>query len=63
MKEWEKYELIKSDIFDHLLFMSQFQLEIFEEPTGRDFRNLVDTPHQKLMSPFVLPILYKQTSL
>jgi miniconductance mechanosensitive channel len=45
-KEWEKYELIKSDIFDHLLtIMSQFQLEIFEEPTGRDFRNLVDSPH------------------
>jgi miniconductance mechanosensitive channel len=45
-KEWEKYELIKSDIFDHLLtIMSQFQLEIFEEPTGRDFRNLVDAPH------------------
>jgi hypothetical protein len=22
--------------------MSQFQLEIFEEPTGKDFRSLVD---------------------
>jgi miniconductance mechanosensitive channel len=29
--------------FDHLLtIMSQFQLEIFEEPTGKDFRSLVD---------------------
>jgi miniconductance mechanosensitive channel len=30
-KEWEKYEVIKSDIFDHLLtIMSQFQLEILK---------------------------------
>jgi miniconductance mechanosensitive channel len=36
MKTWEKYEGITSDI-DHLLtIMSQFQLEIFEEP-GKDF--------------------------
>jgi miniconductance mechanosensitive channel len=57
-KEWEKYELIKSDIFDHLLtIMSQFQLEIFEEPTGRDFRNLVDAPHQKAD----VPHLYSQS--
>ena len=40
-KEWEKYEQIMSDIFDHLLTItSEFQLEVFEEPTGRDFRNL-----------------------
>jgi miniconductance mechanosensitive channel len=40
MKTWEKYEGITSDIFDHLLtIMSQFQLEIFEEPTGKDFRS------------------------
>jgi len=47
VKEWEKYEQIKSDIFDHLLTItSQFQLEVFEEPTGRDFRSLVDSQHQ-----------------
>lgn len=40
-KKWEKYEQIKSDIFDHLLTItSQFHLEVFEEPTGKDFRNL-----------------------
>lgn len=40
-KEWVKYEQIKSDIFDHLLTItSQFHLEVFEEPTGKDFRSL-----------------------
>jgi hypothetical protein len=29
--------------------MSQFQLEIFEEPTGKDFRSLVDL-RRELMS-------------
>jgi miniconductance mechanosensitive channel len=47
VKEWKKYEQIKSDIFDHLLTItSQFQLEVFEEPTGRDFRSLTDSQHQ-----------------
>lgn len=47
-KEWEKHEVIKSDIFDHLLTItSQFQLEVFEEPTGRDFRNIGRVPNQK----------------
>jgi miniconductance mechanosensitive channel len=42
-KQWEKFEQVTSDIFDHLLTItSQFQLEVFEEPTGRDFRNLMD---------------------
>jgi hypothetical protein len=30
--------------------MSQFQLEIFEEPTGKDFRSLVDASRRELMS-------------
>jgi hypothetical protein len=30
--------------------MSQFQLEIFEEPTGKDFRSLVDASAEELMS-------------
>jgi miniconductance mechanosensitive channel len=34
--------------FDHLLTItSQFKLEVFEEPTGKDFRNLVDVKAQK----------------
>lgn len=40
-KEWLQYEIIISDIFDHLLTItSEFELEVFEEPTGNDFRNI-----------------------
>lgn len=40
-KEWLKYENIISDIFDHLFTItSEFELEVFEEPTGKDFRNI-----------------------
>ncbi|AWG23701.1 mechanosensitive ion channel protein MscS [Flavobacterium faecale] len=40
-KEWVQFEKVKSDIFDHLFTItSQFQLEVFEEPTGQDFRSL-----------------------
>jgi miniconductance mechanosensitive channel len=57
-KEWEKYEVVKSDIFDHLLtIMSQFQLEIFEEPTGQDFRSLVENKPSKTD----VPHLYSQS--
>jgi miniconductance mechanosensitive channel len=57
-KTWEKYEGITSDIFDHLLtIMSQFQLEIFEEPTGKDFRSLVDASAQRAD----VPNLYSQS--
>ncbi len=41
IKEWGQYENIMADIFDHLLTItSEFELEVFEEPTGKDFRNL-----------------------
>jgi len=40
-KEWIAYETIISDIFDHLLTItSEFNLEVFEEPTGKDFSSL-----------------------
>lgn len=39
--EWEAYEAIIGDIFDHLLAaVKYFDLEIFEEPSGNDFKNL-----------------------
>jgi miniconductance mechanosensitive channel len=57
-KEWEKFEVVKSDIFDHLLTItSQFKLEVFEEPTGRDFRSLIDSTHAKTD----VPHLYSQS--
>ncbi|MFO7847118.1 MAG: mechanosensitive ion channel family protein [Balneolaceae bacterium] len=38
---WEEYEAIQADIFDHLLAIAQeFGLNIFQDPTGRDFKSL-----------------------
>jgi miniconductance mechanosensitive channel len=38
---WEAYENIQAEIFDHLLAaVSYFDLRIFQEPTGSDFSNL-----------------------
>jgi miniconductance mechanosensitive channel len=37
--EWEAYEWIQAEIFDHLLAaLPQFDLRVFQEPTGLDFR-------------------------
>lgn len=41
-KQWVNYEKIIADIFDHLLtVIAEFELEIFEEPSGKDFSNLL----------------------
>src|SRR5690606_30335821 len=38
---WVYYEIIMSDIFDHLLtIVSEFQLEVFEAPSGSDLTKL-----------------------
>ncbi|MCF8067674.1 MAG: mechanosensitive ion channel family protein [Desulfobacterales bacterium] len=38
---WANYEDIQADIFDHLLAgMSEFDLRIFQNPTGRNFEKL-----------------------
>ncbi|MBV7258361.1 mechanosensitive ion channel family protein [Erythrobacter crassostreae] len=38
---WSDYEAIQADLFDHMLaIVSEFDLQIFQEPTGRDFANL-----------------------
>ena len=40
---WAEYEGIQSDIFDHLLAIApEFGLNIFQQPTGRDFKALVE---------------------
>lgn len=40
---WAYHERIAADIFDHLLTVaSEFELEIFEEPSGSDFTKLID---------------------
>ena len=38
---WEQYESIQADIFDHLLaILPEFDLRVFQEPTGADFAAL-----------------------
>lgn len=40
-KEWEKYEAIQSDIFDHILaIVPNFDLKVFQDPSGNDFKEL-----------------------
>lgn len=40
-QEWGKYESIQADIFDHLLaVVPEFDLRVFQNPTGDDFRSL-----------------------
>jgi len=41
---WEDYEAIQSDIFDHVLsILPEFDLRLFQAPTGRDMRGLTAT--------------------
>ena len=40
-KEWGNYENIQADIFDHILaVVPEFDLQIFQNPSGADFKNL-----------------------
>lgn len=40
---WEDYEAIQSDIFDHVLsILPEFDLRLFQAPTGRDMRGLTE---------------------
>lgn len=40
-KIWNEYEAVQADIFDHILSMVHyFDLRIFEQPSGNDFRSL-----------------------
>jgi miniconductance mechanosensitive channel len=41
-QRWAFYENIQADIFDHILaVLAEFELEVFQNPTGSDFRELV----------------------
>jgi len=43
-QDWINYEGIQSDIFDHLLAVaSEFELRLFQNPAGNDFRNFGKT--------------------
>jgi miniconductance mechanosensitive channel len=40
--EWEKFEDIQAEIFDHLIaVIPEFGLRVFQEPSGSDFESLV----------------------
>ena len=40
---WSNYESIQADIFDHIMaIMPDFELKIFQNPTGEDFRKIVE---------------------
>lgn len=40
--EWEKFEDIQAEIFDHLIaVVPEFELRVFQEPSGSDFESLV----------------------
>ncbi len=42
-KRWENFEAVMADIFDHVIAsVPYFDLEIFEEPTGKDLRSLAE---------------------
>jgi miniconductance mechanosensitive channel len=49
--EWKLYELVQADIFDHILaVVSEFELRVFQNPSGDDFRSLTGRQygHQSL---------------
>ncbi len=40
--EWSPYEDIQADVFDHIFaIVPQFELRIFQNPTGSDFKNII----------------------
>jgi miniconductance mechanosensitive channel len=42
-QEWAKYEAIQADIFDHILaIVPEFNLRVFQNPTGGDFQKLAN---------------------
>lgn len=41
IKAWVPYEGVQADVFDHVLaIISEFDLHVFQNPTGEDFREL-----------------------
>lgn len=45
-KVWANYEKIQSDIFDHIFaIVPEFELKIFQNPTGNDFQAMVNSPY------------------
>ena len=42
IKPWVEFEAVQSDIFDHVLaIIPEFELRVFQNPTGEDFRKSI----------------------
>ena len=40
-QEWAEYEDLQADVFDHILaVVPHFDLRIFQNPSGEDFKNV-----------------------
>jgi len=40
---WARYEAVQADIFDHILaVLPEFELQVFQSPTGNDFRKIAE---------------------
>lgn len=45
-QDWSNYESIQADIFDHILaVIPEFDLKVYQNPTGSDFQNLANNPN------------------
>ena len=50
--KWENYENLMSDIFDHILaVIPLFDLRVFQNPTGSDFRHWLPAPGTSSTAP------------
>ena len=55
LKDWVPYEGVQADVFDHVLaIIPEFDLQVFQSPSGRDFQRVLlpkkkelDSDHQK----------------
>lgn len=48
IKDWVYYESVQSDIFDHVLaIIPQFDLKVFQYPTGVDFPQFYPTEEEQ----------------
>lgn len=46
--EWAKYEGIQADLFDHILaIIPEFELRVFQNPSGYDLTRFLDNQTQK----------------
>ena len=42
-QRWAHYEAIQADIFDHIIaILPEFELNVFQVPSGNDFKKLSD---------------------